>query len=92
MLRMERHGELLREREKVERMRLGIATSRLMQMWAAEGTRVMPWDVFSELAPEQWQDDEDDDDDTPTMIGGDPSIVMAKLQAIAARQKRIAEA
>lgn len=86
---MERHGELQVEREKVERARVGQATAFLGTMWRTEGA-FMPWDVFPELR-EHVQDD-DDEDDGPTMIGGDPAIVMARFQALAAREKVIAEA
>lgn len=86
---MARHGELMREQERRERMRSAVSTAFLASMWRTDGKLWEPWDVFPDLrdAPQ----DDDEDDDTPTMIGGDPAIVMAKLQAIAARQK-IAEA
>lgn len=74
--RLERHIELFKDRERLERIRVGTAAAAIMSTGMAtkqDGTPWMPWDVFSELQPMQEQET-------------DPVAIRAMIRDIAARQ------
>lgn len=54
----ERHAELMKDRERLERMRAGRTTAALMNLLGSkkDETAFAEWDVFPELKPEEEPD------------------------------------
>lgn len=79
---MDRHTERLQERERLERLRLGVATAAVMNTGMApkkDGTGWMPWDVFSELQPLEEEDEIDEE--------ANAQAILAMFRGMAAAQR-----
>lgn len=83
---MERHIEVMKDRERLARLRMGVASAAVMNTGMAskrDGTAWMPWDVFPELQPFE-------EDAEPEEMEANAQAILAMFRGMAAAQ-RVAE-